>query len=92
MKGVRHFLRDFTATAVREHLRSEIEGTGGSPHLTKNEIELVRFIRDGSIDWSAFPAERSGSDSQIEGRAATPAAHLAGAGRRHGADESSKWT
>ena len=27
MKGIRHFLRDFTATAVREHLRSAIEAT-----------------------------------------------------------------
>jgi hypothetical protein len=50
MKGIRHFLRDFTATAVREHLRSAIEATGGSPDLTKNEIELVRFICRGSVD------------------------------------------
>jgi hypothetical protein len=61
MKGIRHFLRDFTATAVREHLRSEIEATGGSPDLTKNEVELVRFISEGSVDWSAFLAERSGA-------------------------------
>jgi hypothetical protein len=59
MKGIRHFLRDFTATAVREHLRSAIESTGGSPDLTKNEIELVRFICKGSVDWDAFLAERS---------------------------------
>jgi hypothetical protein len=58
MKGIRHFLRDFTATAVREHLRSEIEATGTSPELTKNEIELVRFICDGSADWGAFLSER----------------------------------
>jgi hypothetical protein len=58
MKGIRHFLRNFTASAVKEHLRSEIEATGGSPHLTKNEIELVRFIRGGSFDWSAFLTER----------------------------------
>ena len=51
MKRVRHFLRNFTATAVKEHLRSEIETTGGPPDLTKNEIELVRFIYDGSFDW-----------------------------------------
>jgi hypothetical protein len=43
MKGIRHFLRDFTATAVAEHLRSEIEATGGSPNLIANEVELVRF-------------------------------------------------
>jgi hypothetical protein len=60
MKGIRHFLRDFTATAVREHLRSAIETPGGSQDLTKNEIELVRFICEGSIDWRAFLAERSG--------------------------------
>jgi hypothetical protein len=59
MKGIRHFLRDFTATAVREHPRSAIEDTGGSPDLTKNEIELVRFIWKGSVDWDGFPAERS---------------------------------
>jgi hypothetical protein len=45
MKGIRHVLRDFTASAVKEHLRSQIEDTGGPPDLTENEIELVRFIR-----------------------------------------------
>jgi hypothetical protein len=59
MKGIRHFLRDFTATAVREHLRSEIETSGASPDLTKNEIELVRFIGEGSFDWGEFLSERS---------------------------------
>jgi hypothetical protein len=61
MTGIREFLRNFTASAVKEHLRSEIEATGGSPDLTKNEIELVRFIYEGSFDWGAFLAERSGS-------------------------------
>jgi hypothetical protein len=59
MKGIRHLLRDFTATAVKEHLRSAIEVTGGSPDLTRNEIELVRFVCRGSFDWDAFLAERS---------------------------------
>jgi hypothetical protein len=59
MKGIRHFVRNFTATAVREHLRSAIAATGGQPDLTKNEIELVRFICQGSIDWGAFLEERS---------------------------------
>jgi hypothetical protein len=59
MKGIRHFLRDFTATAVREHLRSQIEATGVSPDLTRNEIELVRFIRQGSVDWGALLAADS---------------------------------
>jgi hypothetical protein len=58
MKGIRRFLRNFTASAVQEHLRSEVEATGRSPDLTKNEIELVRFICEGSFDWGAFLAER----------------------------------
>jgi hypothetical protein len=33
MKGARYFLRNFTATAVREHLRSQIEDSGGSPEF-----------------------------------------------------------
>jgi hypothetical protein len=64
MKGIRHFLRDFTATAVMEHLRSAIEATGGSPDLTKNEIELVRFVLEGSFDWGAFLSERSARVSE----------------------------
>lgn len=58
MRGVRHFLRNFSASAVKEHLRSEIDATGGSPDLTKNEIELVRFIFEGPFDWAAFLDER----------------------------------
>jgi hypothetical protein len=61
MRGIRRFLRDFTASAVKEHLLSQIEDTGGRPDLTKNEIELVRFIREGSFDWGAPPHERSAS-------------------------------
>jgi hypothetical protein len=61
MKGIRSFMRDFTATAVKEHLRSELETTAGSPRLTKNETELVRFICEGSFDWHAFLAERPGA-------------------------------
>jgi len=60
MKGIRHVMRNFSATAVKEHLRSEIEATGGSPNLTKNEVELMRFICEGSFDWRAFLAKRSG--------------------------------
>ena len=61
MKGVRHFLRNFTARAVKEHLRSQLEDTGGSPALTANELELVRFIRQGSYDWDVILSERPGS-------------------------------
>ena len=42
-----------------EHLRSEVEAGRTLPKLTKNELELVRFIVDGSFDWNAFLAERS---------------------------------
>ena len=58
MKGVRYFLRNFTASAVQEHLRSQIEGREPSPELTPNEVELVRFISEGSFDWRSFLAER----------------------------------
>ena len=59
MKGFRHFLRDFTARAVKEHLRSQIEDAAGSPRFTENELELVRFIREGSFDWGAVLAPRA---------------------------------
>jgi hypothetical protein len=58
MESVRRFLRNFTASAVKEHLRSELEVTGGSPDLTANEVELVRFVCEGSFDWNAFLADR----------------------------------
>lgn len=58
MRGLRHGLRQFTATAVKEHIRSQIEDTGGSPELTKNEIELVRFVREGGFDWDRYLADR----------------------------------
>ena len=60
-RGVRYLLRQFTATAVREHIRSQIEGSGGSPRLTRNEIELVRFVREAPFDWDGYLAERSGT-------------------------------
>ena len=46
MKGIRHFFRNFTALAVKEHLRSQIEDAGSGAELTKNEVELVRFAAD----------------------------------------------
>lgn len=50
MNGVRHFMRNFTATAVKEHLRAQLEDTGGGPKLTDKEIELVRYIREASAE------------------------------------------
>jgi hypothetical protein len=58
MRGMRYFLRNYTATAVKEHLRSQLEETGGSPELTPKEIELVRFIRDGSFNWEPFATSK----------------------------------
>ncbi len=57
MKGIRHALREFTASAVKEHLRSQLEETGGRPQFTKNELELVRFVRERSSDLGPPPAE-----------------------------------
>ena len=53
MRGVRHALRNFTAQAVMEHLRSQVEDAEGPPELTEDELRLVRFIRDDSFDWDA---------------------------------------
>lgn len=61
MNGVRHFLRNFTANAVKEHLRSQLDDAGGSPELTDKELELVRFVRDRQIDLSAAAGERADS-------------------------------
>lgn len=51
-------MRNFTATAVKEHLRSQVEDRDGPPELTQNEVELVRFICDGSFDWRGYLALR----------------------------------
>ncbi len=63
MHGIRHFLRNFTATAVREHLRSQIDDTGGRPSLTDKEMELVRYIRDDSVKWDAVVVAQRTKDS-----------------------------
>ena len=62
LRGIRHFLRNFTAMAVTQHLRSEVEETAGPPKLTANEIELVRFIRRAPFDWDAFLTGDRASD------------------------------
>jgi hypothetical protein len=48
MKGIRYALRNFTAGAVKEHLRSQIEGAATGAALTPNEVDLVRFTADRS--------------------------------------------
>jgi hypothetical protein len=55
-RGVRYRLRQFTATAVKEHIRAQIEDTGGSPELTKNEIEWrASFATIGSTGIATWP-------------------------------------
>jgi hypothetical protein len=61
LNGIRHFLREYTATAVKEHLRSQLEDTGRAPELTKKEVELVRFVLDRPTDWGIVGAEGSGT-------------------------------
>lgn len=48
MKGIRYFLRNFTALTVKEHLRSQVERSVGGAELTPNEVELVRFAAERS--------------------------------------------
>jgi hypothetical protein len=50
MHGIRHFLRDFTATAVKEHLRSQLD-SGSEPKLTRKEVELLEFVSERTADW-----------------------------------------
>ena len=63
MKGIRHYMREFTAMSVKEHLRSQLEDTGGSPELTTREAELVRFVLERPVGWG------TAVESPGEGRA-----------------------
>ena len=58
MKGIRYLFRNFTALAVKEHLRSQIEGAETGAELTPNESELVRFAADRSDELKEL-ADRS---------------------------------
>jgi hypothetical protein len=57
MKGLRHFFRNFTALAVKEHLRSQMEDAGSRAELTPKEVELVRFAADRSDQLSQLADE-----------------------------------
>lgn len=61
MNGPRYLLRNFTALAVREHLRSQIEGAGSEAELTPNEVALVRFAaaHSGQLNELADKSRRS---------------------------------
>jgi hypothetical protein len=60
VKGLRFRLRNFTALAVREHLRSQIERSDGGAELTPNEVSLVRFAaaHSGQLNELADKAAR----------------------------------
>ena len=58
MKGMRYFLRNFTALSVKEHLRSQLEQGRTGAQLTPNEVELVRFAADRSAQLKEL-ADRS---------------------------------
>jgi hypothetical protein len=58
LNGVRYFFRNFTALAVKEHLRSQLERTGSGAELTPNEVELVRFTAERSAQLTGL-ADRS---------------------------------
>jgi hypothetical protein len=48
MKGVRYVFRNFTALAVGEHLRSQLDRGDGHAELTPNEVRLVRQVAEDS--------------------------------------------
>jgi hypothetical protein len=48
VKGVRYALRNFTAVAVKEHLRSQLDRADDDAELTPKEVELVRFTAERS--------------------------------------------
>ena len=48
MKGIRNFFRNFTALAVEEHLRAQLDDAGTDAELTPKEIDLVRFTTERS--------------------------------------------
>jgi hypothetical protein len=61
MKGIRYAIRNFTPLSVKEHLRSQIDRSGGEAGLTPNEVDLVRFAAD-RCDQLRELADRSSAD------------------------------
>lgn len=60
MKGIRYGFRNFTALAVTEHLRSQVDRQAGGAELTPNEVRLVGYVAQHSERLRAL-AEQSGS-------------------------------
>jgi hypothetical protein len=61
MKGIRYFFRNFTALAVKEHLRSQVESAESGANLTPNEVELVHFAADRSEQLTELARRSSGN-------------------------------
>jgi len=61
MKGLRYLIRNYTALAVKEHLRSQVEQNASRAELTPNEVDLVRFTAKRSDQLDALAARSSGS-------------------------------
>ena len=66
MKGIRYLFRNFTALAVKEHLRSQIEDADERAHLTPNEVALVRFVTDRSDQLQELADRRAGENVASE--------------------------
>jgi hypothetical protein len=60
VKGIRHFFRNFTALAVKEHLRSQLEDVGDRAELTSKEVELVHFATERSNQLSELANKSPG--------------------------------
>jgi hypothetical protein len=64
VRGLRHFLRNFTAQAVQEHLRSQLERPESDGELTPNEVELVRFAAERSAQLAKLADNSQGLSDQ----------------------------
>ena len=53
MRGMRYFLRNHGYLCQGAFALHSSRTRAGSPRLTPKEIELVRFIRDGSFEWGS---------------------------------------
>jgi hypothetical protein len=61
VRGLRHILRNFTAQAVKEHLRSQVDRRAGAGPLTPTEVHLVRFAAERSAELGKL-ADRSSAE------------------------------
>src|SRR5581483_6250022 len=64
VKGLRYLLRNFTALAVREHLRDQVEQAGSRAELTPNEVALVRFAAEHADALSRLASSSPGASQQ----------------------------